>query len=367
MTRQAGQCGPTPNASPCSGLKTFLLLALLGVAAPGGALAQSKEVIFATTGGVFDQALKELWFEPFTKQTGIKVTTIIATDAEQRSKAQAMVQSGNVTWDTINNVDILAASAQNRAFSEDLTEFCKQFEKRTDLMENTCSTSGVRIYYNATLMVFNAEKFKDKKPQNWADFWNTRDFPGPRALPNFGDPWRVLAAALMSDGVPADKLFPLDVERAFKKLDQIKPQIQLWWKTGDQSQQGFRSGDYVIGMIWGTRTNALRAEGQPIQPSFDQAFMLGDTTQIVRNAPNKEGALALLKFYLDNPSVQAKIAEKFGVTPASRDAIKLMGPEGQAKIPTNPETFKKIVKHDPEWINANQAKMLEAWNTWIQK
>jgi mannopine transport system substrate-binding protein len=348
-------------------LRQMALTTILVAATTGEVPAQSKEVVVATTGGVYDQALKEIWFEPFTKQTGIKVTTVIATDAEQRSKAQEMFQSGNVTWDIINNVDILAASQQNRAFAEDLAEFCKQFETRTDLAANTCQPYGVRITYNATLLAFNADKFKDKKPQSWADFWNTKDFPGPRALPNFGDPWRVLAAAVMADGVTPDKVFPLDIDRAFRKLDQIKPQIQLWWKTGDQSQQGFRNGDYVVGMIWGTRTNALRAEGQPVQPSYDQAFMLADTMQIVRKSPNREGALALIKFYLDNPAVQARFAEKFGVTPASRAAIELMSAEGKAKIPTAPDTFSKIVKHDPEWINANQARMLEAWNTWIQK
>jgi mannopine transport system substrate-binding protein len=367
MSHHAGRKRCNPNSSSKSGRGTFLLLALLGAFASGDASAQPKDIVVATTGGVYDQALKEIWFEPFTKQTGIKVVTVIATDAEQRSKAQAMFQSGNVTWDIINNVEILAASPQNRSFAEDLAEFCKQFEKRADLIENTCQPYGVRITHNATLLAFNADKFKDKKPQNWADFWNVKDFPGPRALPNFGDPWRVLAAAVMADGVAADKVFPLDIERAFRKLDQIKPQIQLWWKTGDQSQQGFRNGDYVAGMIWGTRTNALRAEGQPVQASYDQAFMLADTMQILRKSPNKEGALALLKFYLDNPPVQAKFAEKFGVTPASREAVGLMSEEGRAKIPTSPDAFKKTVKHDPEWINANQARMLEAWNTWIQK
>jgi mannopine transport system substrate-binding protein len=355
------------SAMRFSKVKQLLLTGLLSVAISSAAFAQQKEVVVATTGGAYNQAITEIWFEPFTKQTGINVKTVVATDAQMRSKAQAMFEAKDVTWDIINNVDILAASAQNRAFTEDMTEFCKQFSTREDLTDSTCNPSGVKITYNATLLAFNADKFKDKKPQTWADFWNIKDFPGPRALPNFGDPWRVLAAALLADGVPADKLFPLDIDRAFKKLDQIKPQLTLWWKTGDQSQQGFRGGDYVVGMIWGTRVSALKAEGQPVQSSYDQAFMLADTMQILKNSPNKEGAQALLKFYLDNPAVQAKFAEKFGITPVSQEAIKLMSDEGRAKIPTSPEAFDKIVKHDPVWINDNQAKMLEAWNAWILK
>ncbi|BAM86933.1 putative AttC protein [Bradyrhizobium oligotrophicum S58] len=348
-------------------MKRLLLVATFCGLTAGAAFAEQKEVVVATTGGVFNQAISEIWFEPFTKQTGIKVKTVVATDAQMRSKAQAMFEAKDVAWDMINNVDILAASAQNRAFTEDLTEFCKQFAERRDLANDTCNASGVKITYNATLLAFNADKFKGLPPQTWADFWNVKDFPGPRALPNFGDPWRVLAAALLADGVATDQLFPLDLDRAFKKLDQIKPQVSLWWKTGDQSQQGFRGGDYVMGMIWGTRVSALKAEGQPVQQSYDQAFMLADTMQILKNSPNGEGAQALLKFYLETPAVQAKFAEKFGVTPVSQDAIKLMSDEGRAKIPTSSEAFKKIIKHDPAWINDNQARILEAWNAWMLK
>ena len=77
------------------------------------AVAQSGEVVVATTGGVYDRTLKEVWFEPFTKATGIKVSTVTATDSEQRARAQAMANAGQVTWDIINNVDIVAESPQN--------------------------------------------------------------------------------------------------------------------------------------------------------------------------------------------------------------------------------------------------------------
>ncbi|MET4493263.1 ABC transporter substrate-binding protein [Bradyrhizobium sp. LA7.1] len=337
-----------------------LLLSTATVAQPG-------EVVVATTGGVYDRTLKEVWFEPFTKATGIKVSTVTATDSEQRARAQAMANAGQVTWDIINNVDIIAESAQNRSFTRDLSVLCEQFRERKDLIDKTCNPAGVRITFNATLLAFDAARFTGAKPRSWADFWDIARFPGPRALPSFNDPWRVFAAALLADGVPADNLFPLDIDRALKKLDQIKPQIQLWWRTGDQSQQGFRNGEYVIGMIWGTRVSALKAEGQPVQISYDGAFMLADTMQILRNGPSPAGAEALLKFYLDNPTVQAKLAERLNVTPPSLDAVAMMSEAARANIPSSQEAFQAIVKHDSAWIAANQARMLDAWNAWIQQ
>ncbi|WP_245323431.1 hypothetical protein [Bradyrhizobium shewense] len=95
--------------------------------------------------------------------------------------------------------------------------------------------------------------------------------------------------------------------------------------------------------------------------------MLADTMQILRNGPNSAGAEALLKFYLDNPSVQARLAERLSVTPPSLDAVAMMSEAARANIPSSPEAFQAIVKHDSAWIAANQARMLDTWNVWIQR
>jgi mannopine transport system substrate-binding protein len=340
------------------------ILALVMAPSYGSA---ENTVVVVTTGGVYEQAMKEAWFEPFTKASGITVKTVTASDAEARARAQAMASAGNVSWDIIINADVFAGSPQNRGFSVDLTEFCQKFLDRKDLIRNACNPSGVQIALGATLLAFSSDKYKDKKPSTWADLWDTRSFPGPRAMPNLNDPWRALAAALMADGVPAAELFPLDIARALKKLDQIKSEVRLWWKTGDQIQQGFRNGEYTIGMIWGTRANALKDEGRPIEVSFDGAFMVADTMQVLRNSPNQAGALALLKYYLDNPLAQARFTEKFSIAPPSLDAVALMSEAARAKIPTTPAIFAKLVRPDAQWINENQARMLNSWNTWIQQ
>lgn len=163
-------------------MRTLSILAgqiALSAALGTSVLAQPKEVVVATTGGTYDRALKEIWFEPFTKATGIGVATVVATDSEQRTRAQAMANAGKVTWDIINNVDIIAESAQNRSFSRDLTSFCKSFEARKDLAEKTCGPAGVKISFNATLMAFNTERFKDGPPETGPISGTSRAFPAP--------------------------------------------------------------------------------------------------------------------------------------------------------------------------------------------
>jgi putative spermidine/putrescine transport system substrate-binding protein len=59
--------------------------------------------------------------------------------------------------------------------------------------------------------------------------------------------------------VPPDKLYPMDIEPAFKKLDQIKPHIKVWWTQGNQSQQLIRDGEIDMMSIWNARASELAA------------------------------------------------------------------------------------------------------------
>lgn len=336
--------------------------------AAAAAPAQSRnELVIATTGGNQEQQLRQYFYAPFEKETGIKVISVSGTNAQNAARVRAMTTAGQVTWDLYQVGDIESAAEQIRVSNEDMTGFCTRFQAQDDLLPGACNANGVLAAYGTTLLVYNSDKFPNAQPRGWADFWNVKDFPGQRALPNFDDPWRVLAAALLADGVPVDKLFPLDLDRAFKKMDEIKPHIGLWWKTGDQSVQGFRNGEYVMGMIWQTRASALRAEKQPLAWSMNQAVLVGDRWALIKGAPNRDNALRFLAFSLAHIEGQARRCEAATCTPVSRAAVPLMSPEAQASLPLAPEVFKDLIVPDADWINANQARLLDRWNLWIQQ
>ncbi len=66
--------------------------------------------------------------------------------------------------------------------------------------------------------------------------------------------------ALIADGVPVDKLYPLDVDRAFKKLEQLKPHVLVWWSSGAQSAQVLKDGEVDMVAAWNGRIQALETE-----------------------------------------------------------------------------------------------------------
>lgn len=326
----------------------------------------AEQIVIATTGGAYEKALREAWFDPFTAATGIEVISVAGTNAEMRAKAAVMVKTGNVSWDLYLQGEIQAASEEHRLYAEDLTEFCKQFSTRSDLGADDCTAAGVRLLSNATLLAYRADAFGEAAPQTWADMWNVEKFPGGRSFPNFNDPWRVMAAALLADGVNRDELFPLNIDRALAKLEEIRPAVTQWWKTGDQSMQGFRNGEYALGQIWMTRAKALKREGLPIAWSHKASFLVGDRITLIKNAPNRDNALKLAAYWLNTPEAQAKVCETLSCTPPSSNAVASMSAEARADMSNVGDVASDIVVPDTKWINENQALMLERWNAWVQ-
>ena len=65
-----------------------IVLAALALCAAGSAFAQSKEVVTQDPGGTYGEALRKLVYDPFTKDTGIKVLTVQEARGGPRVKAQ---------------------------------------------------------------------------------------------------------------------------------------------------------------------------------------------------------------------------------------------------------------------------------------
>src|SRR5215813_6795383 len=83
---------------------------------------------------------------------------------------------------------------------------------------------GITSYSLGTNLVYRKDKFPNGGPQSWADFWDVKKFPGSRCL--YDRSFSCLAFALLADGVPTDKLYPMDVDRAFRKMSELKPHIE---------------------------------------------------------------------------------------------------------------------------------------------
>ena len=337
------------------------LAALRQPAYAQGAL--EDQVIIRTTGGAFEQALRDNFFDPFTKATGVRIVGVAAPASEMLARTAAMQQAGNVEWDIISpQYDDLKNLS---GLLTDLGDCGEMPNVAAQGVAETCGQYGVLYLTGAQVLTYNTEAFPDGPPQSWTDFWNVEQFPGRRALPNTGVPWANIVAALVADGVEPDNLFPLDLDRAFAKLDEIKPHIDIWWKTGDQSQQIFRSGEIQTGLMWSGRAFATAAEGVPLGWTFKDSVADFGAWAIVKDAPHPDAARAFIDFYMDNPEAHAAFSRQMGYATSSEAAHDLLDEGEKAKLVATPEAFDQIIHLDTKWLEENRSSATERWNTWI--
>lgn len=320
-------------------------------------------LLIRTTGGVFEAALKTHYFEPFSKATGVRVIPVAASYGDMMAKATAMQAAHAVEWDIISpQFNELSQIAPMLA---DLGDCAAMPNVARDGVAGACGRYGVLYLVGAQCLTWNTTLFGDKAPKTWADFWDTKTFPGRRAMPNTGSPWATLVMALLADGVARDQLFPMDLDRAFRKLDTIKPSVTTWWRTGDQAGKMWASDDIAMSLMWsGTAFNAKR-RGVPLAWSYDHAIADFGAWAILKGAPHPNAARAFIDFYMANPEQHAGFARDTGYATSSKPSQALLATEDRADLVADPERLAGIVTIDYDWLAAHRADVLNRFNAWV--
>ncbi|MBI3514970.1 MAG: ABC transporter substrate-binding protein [Proteobacteria bacterium] len=319
-------------------------------------LAQTRTLYVNTWGGSWTAAEEAAFFKPFSAETGARVRTVSPVSY---AKLKAQVQSGSYEWD----VTAITAGEWLRAEREGLAEPIDwAIVKKDKLPPDTVFANGIHYCALGTNLCYRTDKFPNGGPKSWADFWDVKKFPGNRSLYNSWS--RALPAALIADGVPLDKLYPLDVDRGFKKLGEIKPHIKVWWTQGNQSQQLIRDGEVDMMSIWNARGSELKAQGVPVEVVWAGATITMTTWGVAKNAPNKSLAWEFIQFAVQ-AAPQAEFCKRLYYGPTNPKAFEFIPQEAARQMPTYPANEKVAVRPDPVWEADNAAPLQERFTQWL--
>lgn len=328
--------------------------------------AGQRELVIAGGAGGYLEAVKKHFYEPFTAATGIKITPVSAPYGEKATRLKAMHEIGKVEWDLVTlSMDFLNPTVT--PYLRDLGNCASVPGIAQSGIAGACLRYGSLFEVGGVPFAYSTKAFPAGKPQpkTWADFWDVKAFPGPRSLPNAGVPWWPLIAALQADGVSHDKVFPLDLDRAFRKLDAIKPHVTVWWRNGDQSQQVVRNNEVVMSMMYSGRAFKLKSEATPIDVVWQGAPIDAVFIGVAKNAPHADAALAFIDFLMTRPDAHAAYANTNFYDTSNKDALKLLSAAEQKSRATHPDNLRTLVSIDRDWVAANRDKVIERWNKWL--
>ncbi|MEQ7917597.1 ABC transporter substrate-binding protein [Xanthomonas sp. WHRI 1810A] len=333
-------------------------LSLLCVSVSCAMPVMAEEITFVSQGGVYQEAQTKAILDPAAKRLNITIRQDSVPDALPMVKAQGA--AGKPVWDVIDTPPSNCIRGGNEGLIEKLD--LSKMPNVQAMPEAYRTPYSVAYEFYSSVLAYNKKSLK-KVPQSWAEFWDVKNFPGTRSLRN--DPMGTLEAALLSDGVPRDKLYPLDVDRAYKRLQQIKPDIAVWWSSGGQSAQLLNDGEVDMLMIWNGRASAVRKDNKDIDFTYNDGLLQNTQLCILKNAPNYATAVKFVNEAV-SPDLQANLPLYIDYgpgNPAAFDTGKLTA-ERARELPSSPENAAKQALLSEQWWSSPAG--IAAKDRWLQ-
>ncbi|NTJ11593.1 extracellular solute-binding protein [Rhizobium lusitanum] len=322
-------------------------------------------VNFAGYGGSFNTALREIWFDEFEKETGIKVN--LGSGASLAlAKLQVMNPAG-AEWDIID----LTADGYINAVKEDLllpVDGRIDFSKILPEYVGTHGWSYVAFIY---VIGWNNKLISDADaPKHWVDVWDTKRYKGKRALYNVNGQAYSLEAALMADGVLPKEMYPLDLNRSFASLEKLGRDNIVWGVSLQDAVQQLGSGGTPLGGTASGRAIIARRQGADISFSLEQGIIGSDSLGVIKNSNNSKEAFQLLNFITTRGDLSAKFTERTAYGIPHVDVESLLSPDAadiRAALPSNPTLRKTALMTDPIYYETHMPEVITRFQEWQLK
>jgi putative spermidine/putrescine transport system substrate-binding protein len=341
------------------------LLAAVALVAPAlaapSAFASPNDLTIVTRDESLQRAIQPAYVQPFTAVTGTPVQQEIWDGGVDALRAKAKA--------TDNQWDLVLVDA------DELSTGCGEglFEKldwsaiggKDHYTPQAVSDCGVGAVIVNTVLAWD----KDKLPvaPTWSDFWDVAKYPGKRGLRKGvrGN----LEFALMADGVaPGDVYKTLatadGVDRAFRKLDQLKPYIE-WWSTEAEAAHILASGDVLMTSApSGQIATMAEQEHKNFGLQFAGSLVEVESWAIMKGSPSLRMAQQFL-YFTGMPAVEARLLQhsfNAGLVKGLNDGL---SPELAAMSPGNPTNLAAGLKVDAGFWHDNQAKLRQRFDAWL--
>jgi putative spermidine/putrescine transport system substrate-binding protein len=337
------------------------LIVALGAGVLTAGLAQA-DVTVISFGGAVQKAQTKAYYEPFAK-TGTKV--VAGEYNGEQAKIKAMVDTKNVTWDVVEVESAELARGCEEGIYEKL-DYTKIGDKK-DFIGTAVTDCGVGKFIWSTVIAYNADKIKTP-PSSWAEFWDVKKFPGKRGMRKGAK--FTLEIALLADGVKPQDVYKVlatkeGVERAFKKLDQLKPYIQ-WWEAGAQPPQLLAAGDLVMSSAYNGRIATAQKEGKNLKIVWAGNIYDGDHWAIPKGTPKRDEAYKFIKF-ASQPENQKVFSSEITYGPTNLKAVPLLDPKSLAEMPTAPANLNGALASNTKFWVEHGEDLEQRFNAWAAK
>lgn len=323
------------------------------------------QLTITSYGGARQAAERKAYFEPYTKQTGVKITEEEYTG--ETAKIRAMVESKSVSWDVVVADGVGAVQMCGEGILERI-DWKRLGLDQSKFMGGDNYDCAVPVDNYATVLTYDKDKLSSG-PQTIADLFDVQRFPGKRGL--LRSPVGNLEWALMADGVAIKDVYkvlntPEGVDRAFKTLETIKKDV-VWWQTGAQAPQLLADGQVVMTSAWNGRIyDAIKNSGKHFAIMWDAQILGQSVYTIPKGTPRLDAAYKFIAF-VGSAQAQANFSRYIPYGPANKDAIPYVDPAILPDLPTTPDHMTNVLLLDAVFWSDKGDELRQRFTAWLAK
>ena len=341
-------------------------------------------VVVASWGGAYTESQKLGYADPTSKKLGVPIEWVDYSGGLSEIKAQK--EAGAIVWDIIDVFAMDTITGCDEGIFVEF-DFDKDFPAAPDgtpasedfftAMPSKCAVGNILYSWN---YAYNSDNVKGT-PKTIKDFFNTKKFPGKRAI--YKSALTNLEMALAADGIKPRKggakiYEALNTEKGVQRaMDKIKKLCTdpnggcVFWSAGAQPPELLMSGEVVMATGWNGRFfNATVGEGAPIVQVWDGQGLDYEYFALVKGGPNEADAKKALAM-MTSTEMLAGSAKYIAYAPWRKSSLKVMAKgepwykDGntnmEPKMPTAKANTKNYILVDPIFWADNGTELGEKW------
>ena len=347
------------------GLLTLALVAVAGASA-------ADEVVVAHAAGINGNSVEEV-IKAFEAETGIKAVGVTMSDTDYGAKMQLAAKTGRADYDVALGVgsDIFDLTRGAGIYAPIDTAWWNP-EVLAAMQGAGLIGEDYAVSQDTSTVLVYSPKLAGNPPKTWADFFDTETWPGNRGMASGGLGVPInLEYALIADGVDPADLYPLDLERAFARLEGFSEHMVLW-DNAPKGIQDLVNGDTVMDWSYAPAALAAIKNGEEIgivtPPGTVVTRQLG--VALAKGPNGDEAAQTFLEWWF-RPEQQAKYTRgtNNGIVVPSPLVLAEFTPEETEHMPfagETPENYRTLnydyYVAEGDLGQSNLALTLDAWN-----
>lgn len=351
-------CGSEPPAEPEGGGAT----AATGAESPTPQPIEGAKIKVSTYGGFFEENFAT-FYPAFTKETGVEVESISeptsevwvvqlqqAIDAGAPPPADVSMLSGVGIQRAING-EILATYDQ--AAIPQAANLAEGYV-RLDPAGMVAGVGGVSWYIT---LVSNTERVAES-PDTWTAFWDPQWQNELALLRNAANSYLIEICAVCFFGGYDILETQEGVTQVLTKLQEVKPNVKLWYRDEAQAQQAFNTGEVSLGQFYHDITTYAASQGEPLRSVFptEGAILDSGFWAISKTTENVTACEAFID-YMCRPEIQAELARTLGTTPTAKQEL----------MDLTDEEYEAVGGPGPEVALRPKYEMYDEWEDWIDQ